>query len=228
MQCGDYMLFRCHSTNSLFWYAEYFRLLWMLSGFKLPCFNILFGLLKLFVTWANQSDGWLVIPSLTQCTVLLSHSTRELQLLDVIFWVTAQTSRDFSWHSAVLSANTGRRPNVDSMLAQRLRRWANIASTLGGRFVFAGLGSGPGLTGCWVDVEVMLWFYRGCEGASYFACHAQWLSSGTDGVVQLLYAVGSGVVVRSQKAVTAQLQSKQLPPFGFVQQCSAPRHFCFT
>ena len=34
--------------------------------------------------------------------------------------------------------NMRRSPNVDLMLAHRLRRWPNIKSTLGKRFVFAG------------------------------------------------------------------------------------------
>ena len=38
----------------------------------------------------------------------------------------------------VYPANMRSRPNVDLMLAQRLRRWASIKSTLGQRLVFAG------------------------------------------------------------------------------------------
>ena len=38
-----------------------------------------------------------------------------------------------------VSANTRRRPNVVLILAHRRRRWANINTTFGDRFVFPGL-----------------------------------------------------------------------------------------
>ena len=50
--------------------------------------------------------------------------------------------KDFNHNPWVLQrfpANTRRSPNVGSMLAYRLRRWANIEPTLCARLVFAGL-----------------------------------------------------------------------------------------
>ena len=50
---------------------------------------------------------------------------------------------DFEIMYALFIFNTRRLPNVGTMLSQRCGRWANIVSTLGECFVFAGMVFNP-------------------------------------------------------------------------------------
>ena len=73
--------------------------------------------------WANVSD---VVPALSQ---RLRWSVIRASMCEVSGLISIHICRE---------ADTSRSPNVGLMLAQRLRRWANINPTLGQRLVFSG------------------------------------------------------------------------------------------
>ena len=122
---------------------------------------------------------------------------KNLFCLECIFFC-VKAGNSHCWLYITQSANTSRSPNVLFMLVYRLRRWPNIKTTLVERLLFAGQwllhyvnGTTSSLSGC-------------CSRSSECCAMSVW----------------DIVILKSRKAVSAHLRSKQIPPFGFALRSS--------